>query len=1376
MQSVGDGPAAPCSGALCTTLRDALETANALPAVNNITFAGGLTGDIVLTAGQLTISNDLTITGPGAMLLRISGNQANRVLSITSGHVFISGLSIVAGNEPAGSGGGLENMGNLTLSNVAIYDNTADLGGGIASTGALTLTASAIYTNTAFNGGGVNVGLGTAVIRNSTISDNMAQNSGGGLVVAGGSHVTLNNVTIADNDTSIDFGGENKTGGIQLSFGTVIIQNSIVAGNRSQGDATALTADCNSSLDSHSQGYNVTGTDTGCLLSQIGDQTIPPGDVFVTMLGSLQDNGGSTWTHALLAGSLPLEAGNPIPGSCEPTDQRGVSRPQGVACDSGAYEREGGWLMSHPHPLHLVAPVVERPWAAGSSSFWGDGVDIVLPLDTAVITPTYGALFDTFTPIEISGYAYAEAYVRQVTLLANGEEIYTVTYTEQEQLTEVPWATTFTPPSDGTYILVALVADWVGNEQIVARPIEIMVATGAPSIGITTEAITTLFAEGVPAELVGTATAPGRAQVAVQVGAGEPFRPASYHDGFWRFGWQVDPLLDGAAITVTARLTDTLGRVAETNRAVVVDVVRPEMVSTAVQYRDQNGIQYDLQPGETVRAIQPTLILTWTASTDGSGLAQYLVGFTTEADPDPALLTSISDAATRYLEFAPAEAQTYYAHIISVDAHGNETAQTSGPFFVDAPTTPDLITPLGYRDWTESGATLIATDGRLGQMSGQPAQSFFASWQEEALRLAWLGSNWEGSDLFIYLDGENGGGTTLYNPYGVGPMIGLPDDFGADYLVWIQDSHTAELYQWQGDGWTLVQTLGAAHFQTDGGVRSDLLLPFAWLGLEAGAALKLVAIAAEEGERGDGEGGLVLWATAPAQNPLNSPRLWGVARAEALGDFRLTQFYLLDGLLDGVRPDGGELIGGDVRASLSSASGSIAVGFLHDGLFDRLTPHGRVDSNNDGQPDMPLPIALNVVPVGDGAIHYTLHYHNQGAQTAENVQATARAYGALRFPDGSDTAVFNLGDVGAGISNTLQIEGVINNALNGQTAELVVTLSDAVHGEFDWLWALNPVDSAPPQGLTITTNGGYARPGINIFSGLVHDPAGVAQVTLDVGGQLVTCPVAEPFVGSWRCAVALGQPQETEAVVVRARAVDVYGHWSQWSDPVNVIVDGTMPTVALDPEMEAYVADGWLGPAEMVWQGTLADDVAVRALLVCPEVGGRELCTAVSVWPSGMATGRWQVDLAGWLAGDGLPTTLTLYAQDEAGNLSAPLSRTFGVDTVRPVLTVGGDMAAQVYSGEPVVIGGTLHDGGGVSGFTAVRITPNGEQMIEPVSSPGAAWRHTLTFGEAGQYIVYWEARDYAGNRRAAGPFVVTVLPPREEPIHHLYLPLVFRR
>ncbi|NUM44027.1 MAG: hypothetical protein HUU38_04915, partial [Anaerolineales bacterium] len=1393
VDTLGDGTPAPCDGNNhCATLRDAIETANNSAGTTTIVFAGGLNGTLTLTEGELTLSSNVVLQGPGASTLTVSAGSLSRVFNVLSGNVTLSGVAITDGFGTVG--GGIQNTGNLLLSNVAVFNNTGDVGGGIASSGILTLTASAVYANTAFNGGGIDVDFGTATLINSTISGNTASNTGGGLMVAGGGTVHLNNMTIANNAAT---GGgevptEGGTGGVQLSSGAVNVQNSLIAGNTSAGSGSAFNADCNTPLTS--LGYNLTGDGTGCSLSGTGDLTVLPGDVFVIVLGSLQDNGGSTWTHALLAGSPALDVANT--SACEATDQRGISRPQGTACDIGAFERETGvvvWFSNlwgqvvsffssdaqesakpllqtdsvhtrtkvngkgefppsrgetAPLNLNYASPVMELPWSL-APIMDDPEPDYIPALDTAILTPTYGALFNTLDPISISGNAHADNSLKRLSLLLNDVEIYSADYLAEDQLTDVAWSTVFTPTADGRFILVALAEDWAGNVQTVARPIEIFIATTAPTISLETDAVAGPENLAIPAVMTGTTNVPGNALIEVQPGAGEPFLPATLNQGTWAFSWNVDAAMDGVSVPVTVRLTDSLNRTVTTTQNIVVDVVVPQAVEITAQYRDPNNALFPLLPGDTVRETDPTLVLDWTASTDGSGIAEYLVGFTTSADPDANALTSLGNG-TLHFEFTPAEAQTYFAHLITRDGLGNETVQTVGPFFVDAPTTPDLVTPLTSLDWTESGATLIASDGALHRLNeAHPIQRFYTSWNTDTLRMAWTGASWNGDgDLFFYLDTGAGGATSLYNPYPTGPVVSLPDAFGADYLLWLEDGTTAQLYQWNGS-WTLTQTLTADHLRADA-TRTDVILPFAWVGLAPGAALNLLAVATDEDA-------LQLWATAPGKNPLNSPRL---QPAQDFGDFQLTQFYAIPALSDGVRPDGGKVVGGDVQASLTSSAGSITTGYLNEGLFDLLTPNARLDADNDGVPDTALPFALNLVTLGNGTIAYTLHYQNLGDQVAENVQVTAQAFGALRFSNGSDTATFSLGDVGVGISNTLQIDGLINPALNG-SAELLLTLSDEEHGAFDWLWALNPVDNGAPQGLTIATNGNSAQAGVRTFSGLVSDPAGVTLVTLDVDGQLINCPVAEPFAGSWSCPVDLGNPATTTQIEVRARAQDSYGTLSPWTEPVTLTIDVTAPNVTLESTVQGYLQDGWLGPAEMLWAGTLVDDLTAASVSLCTTPDLEPACALAPALPGDNPAGVWTYDLSGMLAGDGISTTLSLYGADGVGNLSAsPLRFTVMVDTIRPTLSLDSVIPSVIYPNSPVNLNGAVGDGGGVSQMNALLLAPDGSGNAETVTFNGQQWSHTFTLNQIGIYILHLEARDLAGNVTVIGPFFLEVTEP----------------
>jgi hypothetical protein len=83
---------------------------------------------------------------------------------------------------------------------------------------------------------------------------------------------------------------------------------------------------------SEPQGFNL-DSGTSCRLSQATDLTSRN-----PLLARLADNGGPTQTQALEAGSPAIDHGGTSINGCPPTDQRGISRPQGPACDIGAYE------------------------------------------------------------------------------------------------------------------------------------------------------------------------------------------------------------------------------------------------------------------------------------------------------------------------------------------------------------------------------------------------------------------------------------------------------------------------------------------------------------------------------------------------------------------------------------------------------------------------------------------------------------------------------------------------------------------------------------------------------------------------------------------------------------------------------------------------------------------------------------------------------------------------------------------------------------------------------------------------------------------------------------------------------------------------------
>jgi len=192
---------------------------------DTIVFQPGLTGTITLSTGSagcgLTINNSLTISGPGASILAVSGNNnaaVGSVFCINNGPVFISGLTIENGYNMTGTGGGIDNKfgTTLTVTNSTISGNTApNGGGGIYSEGTLTVTNSTIsgnHANSSFGGGIDQDASNPVTVINSTISGNTAFH-GGGIGIQSTGKVTVTNSTISGNTATFGGGINNPAGG-----------------------------------------------------------------------------------------------------------------------------------------------------------------------------------------------------------------------------------------------------------------------------------------------------------------------------------------------------------------------------------------------------------------------------------------------------------------------------------------------------------------------------------------------------------------------------------------------------------------------------------------------------------------------------------------------------------------------------------------------------------------------------------------------------------------------------------------------------------------------------------------------------------------------------------------------------------------------------------------------------------------------------------------------------------------------------------------------------------------------------------------------------------------------------------------------------------
>ncbi len=256
-------PACATAGAVCTW-RAAVQQANASAGPDTITFS--VTGIITLTATTPTITDTVSIVGPGAALLTLDANLIGPALQVTSNDpavtIAISGLTLTGGRNPSGGGGvAFDGSATLVISGTVITGNLAMIGGGLNLEGVTFLINSTVSHNTAsVRGGGID-NSGDLDITNSRIQENrqdldadptllsvqgVGAYSGGGLFTDG--PVTLTHSLVLSNTVeapsfvqasaqpaapSGPFGA-----GLYVYSTVAVISTSVIAGNQGLGCVT----------------------------------------------------------------------------------------------------------------------------------------------------------------------------------------------------------------------------------------------------------------------------------------------------------------------------------------------------------------------------------------------------------------------------------------------------------------------------------------------------------------------------------------------------------------------------------------------------------------------------------------------------------------------------------------------------------------------------------------------------------------------------------------------------------------------------------------------------------------------------------------------------------------------------------------------------------------------------------------------------------------------------------------------------------------------------------------------------------------------------------------------------------------------------------
>ncbi|MDZ8222531.1 DUF4347 domain-containing protein [Nostoc sp. ChiVER01] len=309
----------------------------------------------IFNRGTLSLTGTTVSSNRGSSLGGGIFNKGN--LSLTNSTVSSNNANV---RYNTAYGGGIFNIGKVSINNSTVSNNNAfasglnrggpdpypSYGGGIYNSGTIDIISSTVSGNGAADGGGIS-NSGTFSLINSTVSDNSVYYTGGGILNSG--TLTLTNDTITNNIAEgFSYNGVlGNGGGVVNNGGNVIVGDTIIAGNSytvypDDPRDTGFSRDVSGNFTD--AGNNLIGDNTGSTSfttsTLVGTRTNP----IDPRLSPLQNNGGTTFTNALLGDSPAINSGNnALIRAGITTDQRGAgfNRISKGTVDIGALEFNG---------------------------------------------------------------------------------------------------------------------------------------------------------------------------------------------------------------------------------------------------------------------------------------------------------------------------------------------------------------------------------------------------------------------------------------------------------------------------------------------------------------------------------------------------------------------------------------------------------------------------------------------------------------------------------------------------------------------------------------------------------------------------------------------------------------------------------------------------------------------------------------------------------------------------------------------------------------------------------------------------------------------------------------------------------------------------
>ncbi|GLS27691.1 choice-of-anchor Q domain-containing protein [Marinibactrum halimedae] len=343
-----------------------LELQNTVITQNTARYGGGIfvaSGSLLIQASEIRNNNAL-VSGGG---ISTKENSVLHIIDSTikanhgkqrSGGIYSFGETIITGshithNSTEGYGGGISNanIGSLTITESTISNNHAKVGGGIENNGNLSVSNSAVVRNNSLDWAGGIFNRSRLDLFTSTIADNTSTTGAGGIHNKNSGELSISNTTISGNSAT------GQGGGIYSENTDVEITNTIVSGNQAK-------------VHDNINQYNNIGDNNN--LIDVSPETLFADINPVTGGGMLADNGGSTQTIALNrdANNAALDAAEHVVGEDQRGEQIYDADSNGTSSrDIGAFESQVAAIDYVTIEANVNGEVMNFQYHSGTSDY-----------------------------------------------------------------------------------------------------------------------------------------------------------------------------------------------------------------------------------------------------------------------------------------------------------------------------------------------------------------------------------------------------------------------------------------------------------------------------------------------------------------------------------------------------------------------------------------------------------------------------------------------------------------------------------------------------------------------------------------------------------------------------------------------------------------------------------------------------------------------------------------------------------------------------------------------------------------------------------------------------------------------------------------------